>query len=81
VVCDNAPEVYEVPIFVISVQVVNGEIELCHLRTEPIFPVKDSNPLVLPEHNVLLPFTVPPIVVGDIVTVVETEFAIGQLPR
>ncbi len=58
-----------------------GEIELCHFKTVPTFPVKVSNPLVLPVHIDVPPETDPPLVVGETVTVVEVEFAVGQLPR
>ncbi len=57
-----------------SVQVVNGETELCHFITVPIFPVKVSNPLVFPVQIAVPPVTVPATVVGATVTVVDAEF-------
>ena len=58
----------------ISVQVVNGETELCHFITVPTFPAKVSNPLVFPLQMAAPPVTVPATVVGATVTVVEAEF-------
>jgi hypothetical protein len=81
VVCVNAPDVYVNAVFEMSVQEVNGETDLCHFTTVPTFPDKVSNPLELPEHIDVPPETDPPLVVGETVTVVEVEFAVGQLPR
>jgi len=36
VVCDNAPEVYVVAVLLMSVHVLNGETDLCHLTTLPV---------------------------------------------
>jgi hypothetical protein len=64
-----------------SFQVVNGETELCHLTTVPVFPDSVNKPLVLPEHTlVAAPVTVPPTEVGSTVTVVVDELAEAQVP-
>ena len=64
-----------------SVQVVNGETELCHFVTVPTLPVNVNSPLVLPEHTlVAAPVTVPPTEVGSIDTVVAAEVAVEQAP-
>ena len=64
-----------------SVQVVNGETELCHFVTVPTLPVKVNSPLVLPEHTFeAAPVTVPPTEVGSIDTVVAAEVAVEQAP-
>ena len=67
VVCVNAPDVYVVPVWVMSVQVLKGDTELCHLTTPPVWPDNVSKPLELPEHIVVPPVTLPPTVVGSIV--------------
>jgi hypothetical protein len=63
-----------------SFQVVNGETELCHLITVPVWPAKVRSPLVLPEHTLAAPVTVPPTEVGSTVTVVVFELAAVQVP-
>jgi hypothetical protein len=80
VVCVSAAEVYVVPVLDRSFHVVNGETELCHLITVPVCPVKVKSPLVLPEHTLPEPVTVPPTEAGLIDTVVEAEVATEQAP-
>jgi hypothetical protein len=75
VVCVSAPDVYVVAVLIISVQELNGEIELCHLTTVPLFPDKVSNPLVVPEQIVVPPVTAPPTDKGKIVN----EVAVAAL--
>ena len=58
----------------------NGETELCHLTTVPVFPDSVSRPLVLPEQMVVPPETVPPTEAGSTVTVAAAEFAGEQTP-
>ena len=64
-----------------SVQVSNGETELCHLTIVPVWPESVKSPLVLPEQTVVLPVTVPPTEIGSTVTVFSTEFTAPQTPR
>ena len=66
--------------FAISVQVLNGLTEYCHLVTVPVWPLNVSNPLVLPEQMVVPPVTEPPTEVGLTVTVVVAEFIEAQTP-
>ena len=47
-------------VFAISVQVVNGEVLLCHLTMVPVWPERVRGPLVLPEQIVVPPVMVPP---------------------
>ena len=63
-----------------SVQVLNGETELSHLTTAPIFPANVKTPLVLPLQIVVPPVTVPPTEVGSTVTVTTAELATKQFP-
>ena len=58
----------------------NGEVLLCHLTTDPVWPESVSKPLVLPEQIVVPPVTVPPTEIGSMVTVVSAEFAGPQTP-
>jgi hypothetical protein len=58
----------------ISVHVVNGETEYCHFVTLPVFPLKVSTPLLLPEHISVPPATAPPIDDGFTITVAVVEF-------
>ena len=67
-------------VFAISVQVSNGETELCHLTTGPVWPDKVKRLLVLPEQIVVPPVTVPPTDIGSTVTVVSKEFVAAQTP-
>ena len=69
-----------VAVLTISVQVVNGLTDDCHLVTLPVFPDKVNKALVLPEQIVVPPETVPATVVGSTVTVVVAELATAQLP-
>ena len=62
------------------VHVVNGLTELSHRITLPVFPVNVNVPLVVPEHIVEPPLTLPPTDVGSIVTVVEPAFTGVQRP-
>ena len=57
-----------VAVIAISVQVVNGETELCHFTTVPVCPERVRTPLVLPEQIEVPPVTVPPMLAGEIVT-------------
>jgi hypothetical protein len=63
-----------------EVQELNGETELSHLTTVPLFPERVSKPLVLPLQTVVPPVTLPGYVVGSTVTIVAAEFATKQLP-
>jgi hypothetical protein len=67
--------VYVVKVFEISVQDENGEMDFCHLTTFPTFPESESSALVLPEHIVDPPVTVPATVAGETETVNEDEFS------
>ena len=67
-------------VFAISVQVSNGETELCHLTTGPVWPERVKRPLVLPEQIVVPPVTVPPTELVPTVTVVSVEFSAAQTP-
>ena len=67
-------------VFAISVQVSNGETELCHLTIVPVWPERVKSPLVLPEQTVVPPVTVPPTEIGSTVTVVSVEFSAAQTP-
>ena len=69
-----------VRVFAISVQLVNGAIDLCHRITVPTFPESVSRPLVLPVQIVVPPVTVPPTVAREIATVVEVENTSPQAP-
>ena len=69
-----------VAVLAISVHVLNGDTELCHLITTPVCPERVSKPLVLPEQIVVPPDTLPPIEAGSTVTVVADELAGEQLP-
>ena len=73
-------EVYVAEVFAISVQVVNGEVLLCHFTTDPVWPERVSKPLVLPEQIIVPPVTVPPTEIWPMVTVVSKEFAGPQTP-
>lgn len=64
----------------ISVQVLNGLTELCHLTTAPVLPDNVSNPLVLPVQTAEPPETDPPTEFGSTVTVAGTELSVGQVP-
>ena len=59
----------------ISVHVENGDTEDCHFVTLPVFPLKVSTPLLLPEHISFPPATEPPTEVGSTITVVYDELA------
>jgi hypothetical protein len=72
--------VYVNAVFVISVQEENGEIELCHFTTEPIFPDKVNKPLVFPKQIIEPPVTFPATVDGLTVIVAGNEFSMPQLP-
>jgi hypothetical protein len=63
-----------------SFQVVNGETDFCHFTTVPVWPAKVRSPLVLPEHTLAAPVTVPPTEVGSTDTVVGAEIAVEQAP-
>jgi hypothetical protein len=63
-----------------SLQVVNGETELCHFTIAPVWPANVNTPLVLPLQMVVPPVTDPPTEVGSTVTVVAAELATRQLP-
>jgi hypothetical protein len=76
----SAPDMKIVLVLATSLQTLNGETELCHLITEPVWPDKVRTPLVLPVQVVAPPATVPPTVTGLIVTVVEAELATEQVP-
>ena len=67
-------------VFARSVQVSNGETELCHLTTDPVWPESVKRPLVLPEQIFVPPVTVPPTEIGSTVTVVSVEFSAPQTP-
>lgn len=69
-----------VAVLALSVQVENGLIDDCHFVIVPVCPVKVNIALVLPEHIVDPPVTVPPIEAALTFTVVTTEFATVQLP-
>lgn len=60
VVSDNAPEVKVAETFTISIHVLKGETELCHLMTVPVCPESDNKPLLFPEQIVVPPVTLPP---------------------
>ena len=64
----------------ISVQVLNGDTELCHLTTVPVYPDSVSSPLLLPRQIAAPPDTLPPTEVGSTDTDVATEKAVEQLP-
>ena len=66
--------------FAISVHVVKGATELCHLTTDPVCPDKVSTSLAVPVQIVVPPATLPPTEVGSTVTTAEAEFTAGQLP-
>jgi len=68
-----------VPVFVIGVQLLNGETELCHLKTRPVCPLSVSSPLLLPVHTGEVPVTVPA-TVEITVTVVGVEYARAHVP-
>ena len=72
-VCVNAPEVYVVRVFAISVHVLNGDTELCHFTTVPVCPESVSRPLVLPEQMVVPPDTDPPTLAGSTLTLALDE--------
>ncbi len=57
-----------------------GDTELCHFTTVPVWPERVNKSLVLPEHMVVPPDTLPPAEAGSTVTVVGDEFAGVQLP-
>jgi hypothetical protein len=57
-----------------------GDTDLCHLTTVPEWPERVSKPLVVPEHMVVPPVTLPPTDIGSTDTVVEEEFAGAQTP-
>jgi hypothetical protein len=80
VVCVKTPEVYVDKVFVISAQTLKGDIDLCHLTTVPVWSERVSKPLVLPEHMVVPPVTLPPTVVGYTVTVKDGEGGVGTHP-
>ena len=63
-----------------SLQVLNGETELCHLITDPVWPDKVRVPLVLPVQTAEPPATEPPTVVGLTVTVATDDVATEQVP-
>ena len=67
-------------VFARSVQSVKGEVELCQLTIDLVWPDKVKRPLVLPEQIVVPPVTVPPTEIGSTVTVVSNEFSVVQLP-
>ena len=50
--------------FAISVHVLKGDSELCHLTIVPVCPLKVNDPLVEPEQIFVPPVTEPPTVVG-----------------
>ena len=76
----KAHDVKVVDVFAISVHVENALTDDCHFVTDPVFPDKVNNAMLLPEQIVVPPATVPATVVGETVTVVATEFAAAQLP-
>ena len=67
-------------VFTISVQVLNGDTELCHLTMVPVYPDKVSNPLLLPEQMVVPPVTVPPTETGSTDINAGVEKAVEQTP-
>ena len=73
VVSDRIPEVYVVFVFVMSVQEL-PLVEDCHFIMDPVCPAIVNNPLVLPSHIVFPPETTPPMVGGETVTIVSSEF-------
>ena len=66
--------------FVISVQLLNGDTELCHFTTDPVCPERESKPLVLPEQISVPPDTLPPAEAGSTVTVAADEVATEHTP-
>ena len=67
-------------VFARSVQSVKGEVELCQLTIDLVWPDKVKRPLVLPEQIVVPPVTVPPTEIGSTITVVSKEFVVAQTP-
>ena len=67
-------------VLTISVHVVNGEGDDCHLMIVPVCPLSVNVPLVEPLHIVVPPLTLPPTEVGVTVSVAEFEYATGQVP-
>jgi hypothetical protein len=70
-----------VAVLAISVHVLNGDTELCHLITTPVCPERVSKPLVLPEQIVVPPDTLPPIEAGSTVTTLKSDFPSQDPPR
>ena len=62
----------------ISVQVENGLTDDCHFVIVPVFPDNVSNPLVLPEHNIVPPVILPPTDVA--LTFISTTVEVFEQP-
>jgi hypothetical protein len=73
VVCVNTPAVYVAEVFAISIHVLKGETELCHLMIVPVYPDNVSKPLVFPEQMVVPPETLPPTDIGATMSVAAFE--------
>ena len=61
-------------------QVVPPSVEISHLNTLPVCPVKVAVPLLVPEHTVALAPTAPPADTALAVIVATLEFAEEQAP-
>ena len=75
----NVPEVYIEEVLTISVHVVNGLTDDCHFVIVPVWPDKVNTALVLPEHIVDPPVTVPPTEAGETV-IVPVAFILPHPP-
>ena len=71
---------YVVVVLDISVQVLNGDTDDCHLTIVPVCPLNVKVPLVEPEHTLVPPVTLPPTEAGLTITVVGVDVSGVQLP-
>jgi hypothetical protein len=72
--------VSEVVTFATSVEVAQLSVEYCHFVTEPVCPERVIVVLLVPEHTVVPPATVPPTESGLTVTVASADVADEQTP-
>ena len=70
----------EVVILVMVAHVVPASVDDSQFITLPVWPLKVSVPLLLPEHTVALLLTEPPTETGFTVIVVEAELEILHTP-
>jgi hypothetical protein len=80
VVCVRLVKASEVVVLLIVDQVLPLLTEDSHLIIFPELPVRFNVPLLLPEHTVALPLTVPPAVTGSTTNVAVFEVLLLQLP-